>query len=171
MVNQKTPLNLALIARDGYRIAQFKQSLAQTGLKCRLQRLEPDSRVPRFLAQNRNGPAALRFDLLFVDLAETDAELVTMVQRLALPGGDSRVPVVLLTSPGSEAFIDAGELDDGKATMFSPKTLPVFLRKLTGPRRKQFLRAIAVLYQYGPILVRQPNRFLEPDANETRLSA
>ena len=102
-------LDVLLIADDSYRVAMLRQAMQQQGLNC-----------------------TIRPDLVLFDLAEPDADSVELLRDVAFGSRRSEVPVVLLTSPASEPMLESGEIDEGQATMFSPRSLQAFLTTVFG---------------------------------------
>lgn len=164
-------LTILLIANNSYRIAMLKRMMCATGLECRLQVVEQSSiaraRLRRVAPYNRS-PLP---DLVMYDLADPGEQSVAIVKDIAFGEHRSRTPVALLTSPTSERLLDNGEIDGGKAIMFSPRSLAPFLEKLVGPKRNAVLRAVRTFYQYGPFLIRQPDDFLGRTDDAVHLSA
>jgi len=164
-------LDVLLIADDSYRVAMLRQAMQQSGLNCTIRRLDQTKRASAYLKRLQPYEHSPRPDLVLFDLAEPDPRSIELLRDVAFGNRRSEVPVVLLTSPASEPLLESGEIDDGEATMFSPRSLQTFLKKLVGRRRSGFLRALKTLYQYGPILARQPDHFLEKREEYAQLSA
>jgi len=93
------------------------------------------------------------------------------LREIAFGQGKAGVPVILLTSPESQKLLDAGEIDGGQAVMFTPTALPSFVGKMRNGGRKSFFKALRTLYQFGPILVRTPEKFLRQDAQKEAIAA
>jgi DNA-binding NarL/FixJ family response regulator len=110
-------------------------------------------------------------DLVLFDLADLHKNSKDLLRSIAFGQQRTPVPVVLLTSPATECLLQAGDIDGGEATMFSPRTLASLLKKLVGQRQQGFLKALSTLYEYGPILARQPERFLQPCGGAAQRSA
>ncbi|MDH3747803.1 MAG: hypothetical protein OER97_06310 [Gammaproteobacteria bacterium] len=164
-------LDLLLIADDAYRVAMLRRAMHQVGLSCTIRRLAQTKKASAYLGRVKPYQNSPLPDLVFFDIADSDPSTVEIAKDIAFGERRSKVPVVLLTSPASETLLESGELDGGATTMFSPRTLETFLKKLVGRRRYGFLRALSTLYQYGPILARQPLNFLEHGSEPAELSA
>lgn len=173
MSNAEKTLDVMLIADDAYRVAMLRQCMRTSGLSCTIRRMGASKKASAYLNRRQPYEKIPMPDIVMFDLAEMDPQMIDILQDVAFGEQRSSVPVVLLTSPSSESLLESGEIDEGRATMFSPRSLPTFLQKLTGRRRRGFLRALRTLYEYGPILARQPAHFLERrgDALELQLSA
>lgn len=165
------PITIVLIADDSYRIALLRRAVRDAGVACTIYRIPLTTGARAFLKPKAPDGTAATPDLVLCDFATTEAGVCRTVQAVAFGSQRSDVPVVLLTSEASENLLDSGELDEGAATMFSARPLEFVLRKLAGDGRRAFLRALATLYQYGPVLARQPDVFLDCGDDEKELSA
>lgn len=157
----ETELDLLLIADDAYRVSMLQALMRNAGLTCTVRRLDQTKKATAYLRRLKPFENSRLPDLVLFDIAESHPSIVDLARDVAFGERRSAVPVVLLTSPASETLLESGELDGGKSTMFASRALETFLGKLVGRKRHGFLRALATLYEYGPILARQPARFLE----------
>lgn len=169
--NSQSLLTFVVIADDSYRIALLRRAVREAGVACTIYRVPLTTGARAFLKPRSPNGTATQPDLVLCDFASTDASACRTVRAVAFGSQRSPVPVVLLTSKATEELLDKGELDEGEATMFSPRPLDFVMRKLAGDDRRTFLRALETLYQYGPILARQPDVFLEHGDHDTELSA
>lgn len=167
----KRPLTIVLIADDTYRTALLRRAIRDAGVDCEICRVPLTTGAPAFLKRKLPDGSTTKPDVVFCDFADIDPGACRTVRAVAFGSQRSDVPVVLLTSGASEAVLDSGELDDGKATMFSPRPLDFVLGKLAGDDRDAFLRALQTLYRYGPVLARQPDIFLDNGDDLAELSA
>lgn len=163
-------LNILLLASDAYRVSMLRRSMRQAGLCADIERLDLTAK-PAVIARACSGRTGAAPDLVFIDLADTVPAALKTVREVAFGDRASSIPVVLLTSPDAETLLERGELDDGAATMFSARALDTFLAKLVGRRQAPFMRAIGILYAYGPILVKLPDAILERQDDSAQLSA
>lgn len=164
-------LDLLLIADDAYRVAMLRDAIRKAGLNCTIRRLGQTKKASAYLGRVKPYENTPLPDLVLFDIADSDPSTVSIAKDIAFGKRRSEVPVILMTSPASESLLESGELDGGKATMFASRALETLLGKLVGRKRHGFLRALATLYQYGPILARQPARFLEHCDVPSQLSA
>lgn len=164
-------LSIVLIADDNYRIALLRRSLRDAGVACTIHRLPLTTGARAFLKPKAADGSTAPADLVLCDFSSIDSDSRRVIQAVAFGSQRSRVPVILLTSQEAETLLDSGELDDGLATMFSARPLEFFVRKLAGEDSRVFLRALATLYQYGPVLARMPDAFLDCGDDRTELSA
>lgn len=165
------PLAIVLIADDTYRTALLRRALRDAGVECTIHRVPLTTGARAFLRPKSPDGTAAPPDLVLCDFASVDANACRTVQAIAFGSQRSPVPVLLLTSQASEDLLDSGEIDGGAATMFAARPLEFIVRKLAGNGRRAFLRALATLYRYGPVLARQPDVFLDHGDGTTELSA
>lgn len=162
-------LNIALIAEDAFRIAGLRECMRKTGLRCTIQRVAPTRKACACLARRKPFSGSAVPDLTLLDVAARPDDDFGLLKAVAFGRQRSKSTLVLLVGPTSEELLTRGELDGGKSTMFSPQSLHTFLAKLAGPRQQAFLRALSTLYQYGPLLVREPQSLCE--SHSDRMSA
>ena len=166
MAASKESIDVLLIANDQHRIGKLTEAMEQNGVECSLRQLEQSKVASAYLQRRRPYQNAPQPDLVLYDLADTDKDSVNIARDIAFGEKRSEAPVVILTSPKSEPMLESGEIDDGQAIMFSPRSLHPFLKKLIGPGQKDLLWALRTFYQYGPTLIRQPDEFLTEDLLE-----
>ncbi len=164
-------LDIVVVARDSCRYAKLREAMQAAGLHGTIRRLAPTRKTYSYLARTRPARSSPPPDLAFFDLADPRPEALDIARKMVCDKYRSRVPLVILTSPESESLIASGELDEGRTTMFSARPLESFIAKLAPRGRNGFLRALATLYQYGPLLARLPLRMLENCDENDRLSA
>ena len=169
--DSRSPLTIVLIADDNYRIALLRRAVRDAGIACTVYRVPLTTGARALLKPKSRDGSMASPDLVLCDFASVDSGVCHAVKAVAFGSQRARVPVILLTSEASEELLDSGKLDDGTATMFSARPLQFILSKLAGDGRRAFLRALATLYRYGPVLARQPDNFLRAGDDETELSA
>ena len=165
------PMTILLVANNSYRIAMLKRLMHTIGLECRLQVVEQSIIAGAYLRRVEPYDRTPVPNLVLYDFADPNEQSVAVVKDIAFGERRSNTPVALLTSPASTHMLDSGEIDGGKAVMFSPCSLASFLEKLVGKKRNAVLRAVGTFYQYGPFLIRQPDEFLGLTDDTARLSA
>lgn len=169
--DNQSPITIVLIADDSYRVALLRRTVRDAGVACTMYRVPLTTGARAFLKPKSPDGSTATPDLVLCDFGSVDGNVCRTVKSVAFGSQRSPVPVVLLTSEASENLLDSGELDGGAATMFSARPLQFIFQKLAGNGCRAFLRALATLYQYGPILARQPDNFLHCGDDETQLSA
>lgn len=169
--DNRSPITIVLVADDSYRIALLRRAIRDAGVACTVYRIPLTTGARAFLKPKSPDGTTATPDLVLCDFASIDTGVCRAIKAVAFGSQRARVPVILLTSEASEALLDSGQLDDGTATMFSARPLEFILAKLASDGRRAFLRALATLYQYGPVLARQPDNFLRCGDDEAELSA
>lgn len=164
-------VNLVLIADNPDRASMLRATMEKTGINGVIRRLSPGA--PAIDCARKSGAYRQKElpDLILYDYADPDDRCTSVLRDIAFGSERARVPVVLLTSPGSQDLLDTGEVDGNKAVMFSPTSLSSFVGKMKTDTRTSFFKALDTLYQYGPILVRMPRSMRQSDSEQMALSA
>ena len=76
-----------------------------------------------------------------------------------------------LTSEASDEALHSKELHFDDSRVFAPTSLGCFIRKMQQHSRERFLRALSVMSELGPILVRLPSALARQNGDEKALSA
>ena len=171
MQDTRKDLNLVLIADNPASAAMLRDAMEKTGINGVIRRLAPG--IPAVDCARQSGAYRHKSlpDLILFDYSVPDEHNTAILREIAFSGQRARVPVVLLTSPVSQALLNNGDVDVDEAVMFSPTSLMSFVHKLRAAKRKSFFRALHTLFQYGPILVRVPTAYLGYEEPEMALSA
>lgn len=164
-------LEILLVADDAVRVSLLRRSMRANGLSCNTRRVGYGKKALAYLRRHSPYQTTPAPHLVLIDLAEQSDAARELVQQMAFGKRRSPIPVVLLSSPAAEVLLESGELDGGEATMFTARALDSFFRKLVGQRRAGFLKALATLYEYGPIILRLPEAFVESSEDAPDLSA
>lgn len=164
-------INLVLIASDSGRASMLRDAMARCGVDGIIRRINPGE--PAIDCALQQGPYRDKPlpDLFFVDFTDPCEDSIAVLNAIAFGERRAPVPVVLITSPQSQELLDNGTLVDDSAVMFSPTSLPSFMRKMKLEKRPSFFKALRTLYQYGPILVRSSVSAIRYDSGPTALSA
>lgn len=171
MQQTENGVNLVLIADNPGRASMLRDTMEDTGINGVIRRLAPGA--PAIDCARKAGAYQKKTlpDLILFDYSEPDERNTSVLRDIAFSSERARVPVVLLTTPASQDLLDTGDVDGDQAVMFSPTSLKSFVSKLKLDKRKSFFRALATLYQYGPILVRIPDTAIQYEHYPTALSA
>ncbi len=164
-------VNLVLIAEQADRAAMLRDTMRKNGINGVIRRLAPGPAAIDCARKSGSYRDKAPPDLIVFDFSDPSEHNTTVLRDIAFCNDRSRVPVVLLTSPSSQNLLDTGDIDGDTAVMFSPTSLVSFVQKMQDDKRKSFFRALHTLYQYGPILVRMPDRFLSYGQHHVALSA
>lgn len=164
-------INVVLIAEDSTRASMLRDTMARFGINGVIRRIGPGA--PAVDCARQKGPYCERPlpDLFFLDFTDPTEKSISVLKAIALGEKRTPVPVVLITSPNSQHLLDDGNVAGDSAVMFSPTSLPSFIRKMKSDKRSSFFKALHTLYQYGPILVRPPESALHCNNGLTALSA
>lgn len=171
MIQRENGVELVLIAEDPQRAAMLRDTMRKHGINGVIRRLAPSAAAVD--CARHAGPYAKRGlpDLIVFDYSDPTEHNSSILRDIAFCNERSSVPVVLLTSPWSQDLLDTGDVDGDTAVMFSPTSLVSFVRKMQASKRKSFFQALHTLYQYGPILVRVPDAFLQHGQHSMAMSA
>jgi len=168
---QDKDINLVLIAENPNRASMLRDTLETTGISGVIRRLEPGS--PAIDCARKSGAYRRKDlpDLILFDYADPNERTTSILRDLVFGDEKARVPVILLTTPCSQELLDTGDVGGEEAVMFSPTSLKSFVSKMKNGKRTPFFKALDTLFQYGPILVRMPESFLQYDCAHTALPA
>ena len=171
MPKRENGVELVLIADRADCAAMLRDAMRKNGINGVIRRIAPGKAAidcaRKLGAYKDKAPP----DLIIFDYSDPTEQNTAVLRDVAFCNDRSRVPVVLLTSPASQDLLDTGEVDGDTAVMFSPTSLVSFVRKMQDSKRNSFFRALHTLYQYGPILVRVPQRFLGYGEHHLAMSA
>ena len=171
MGNSDNELNLVLVADRPGRSQLLCEQLQQAGVNGVIRRMPYGGDAIACAKRNGNYRWRPAPDLVIFDYSHVDEYSTDILRQLAFGDDKAKVPVVIMTSPDSQAELDDGRVDGGDAVMFSPTALEAFIEKMRSDNRSRFFKALKTLYQYGPILVRTPGWVLEQDGHEFAMSA
>ncbi len=162
-----TSINALFMTRDHGLTAQFGHRRG-------------DIRIARTVSPTNRGLAAIRdldakgaaaIDLILFDFSESTDRNFELAVQVACGPKRARIPVVLLTTPASEQVLEAREVECCDMTGFAPVLLEHFLDKVSKHSDKRFLRALELLYELGPILVRLPEELYGENRGYAELTA
>ena len=164
-------VDLVLIADDPWRATMLRDTMEKSGISGVIRRLSPGT--PAIDCARRSGAYRDKDmpDLILFDYVDPDEETTSTLRDIAFSKQRARVPIVLLTSDSSQELLNAGEIADSDAIMFSPTSLTSFVAKMKIEKRSSFFKAIDTLFQYGPILVRTPQSWRRREYDHIALSA
>lgn len=164
MPDDKEAMNLLLIADDSATAAMLRQVMEQSGLTGEIRRMHQGRSAVAYA--RRSGPYtdAKSPDLILLDFSAPDERSRAIATEIAFGAGRALAPVILLTSPDSEYLLQSDVFQRDSFRMFAPTSLFSFIKKMRQHSRNRFLRALTVMYDLGPILVRLPASFVRrPD--------
>jgi len=167
----QTTISVLMISAESDKAALLRQLMEQQGLCGEIRRVEPGRGA--ITVAGRNGPCSADAapDVVMLDFSAPDKRTVAVLQQIARDRMHLPAPVILLTSPASEELLRSGNVKFDASRVFAPTSLPSFVRKMREHSRQRFLRALSVMANLGPILVRLPASLPEQVENKAALSA
>ena len=171
MTHVNNEINLVLIADQPNRATALHDLMQDSGVNGVIRRLSPGKGAVDCVRQTGLYRDKTLPDLFICDFSAPDKLKISLLTEIAFGANKAPVPVIVLTSPDSAAMLDSGEIDGGKAVMFTPTALTSFVEKMRNGGRLSFFKALRTLYQFGPILVRTPDELLSQDAGKEAIPA
>ena len=159
--SRKNELNILLIADDAVLAGVVSDEMQKSGIDGEIMRLPPGGQAISCVRRTGTYQRTSSPDLVLFDYSRADEYTTDVLRKIAFDDDKTQIPVVLLISPETQRQLDDGEVDGGKAVMFSPTEFRSFIGKLRIDNRVRFIKALRTLYEYGPILVRAPRRILQ----------
>lgn len=153
-------MSLLLISDSADKAAMLTQIMEQHGLQDEIRRMGPTQSAVACARRSGRYRRATPHDFILFDFSEPDEQSLSIVSDIAFGPNRAAAPVILLTSDTSECLLDSDNLASGGTDMFAPTSLICFLKKMRQHSRRRFLRALGVMSDLGPVLVRLPGFFL-----------
>ena len=156
MSDQTRSINALLISGSSDNASLLIDAMEREGLAGEIHRTRPSPAAvdsARRCGRFRHAPP---HDFVLLDFSEPDEASLSVVSELAFGASRARVPIVLLTSSESEPLLKPDSPLTAGTCMFAPTTLGSFIGKMRQHSRKRFLRALSVMSELGPVLVRLP---------------
>jgi hypothetical protein len=164
-------ISLLLISNAAEKGAMLRREMERRGLNGEIRRMDPGRSAVAYARQSGPYKGSIPPDIVMIDFAEPDKRCLAMLKQVALSSVRACVPVVLLTRPETEDLLRTGNLKFDESRVFAPTTLACFVKKMREHPRGRFLRALGIMSDLGPILVRQPGSFVHQTSGEHALSA
>jgi len=164
-------IDLVLIADQPNRAIALHDLMQNSGVNGVIRRVSPGKGAVDCVRQTGRYRDKSLPDLFICDFSAPDKRKISLLREIAFGDNKASVPVIVLTSPDSAAMLDSGEIDGGKAVMFTPTALTSFVDKMRNGGRRSFFKALRTLYQFGPILVRTPDELLNQDVSKEAVPA
>ncbi len=160
MPTRNDTMNLLLISDNAERGSLLTQTMQQQGFRGEIHHMRPSRSAVAYARRSGRYRRATPHDFILFDFSEPGEQSLAIVRDVAFGPNRAAAPVILLTSPSSECLLDSDSLTPDDASMFAPTSLPCFLDKMRQHSRNRFLRALTVMSDLGPVLVRLPGFFL-----------
>ncbi len=160
MKDNGSGMNILIISDDRHQSGLLRQAIEQRGIECGMRRIDATNAACNYIRRAAPRGDNVAPDLVLFDLTQSDPDKLQVLKRIAFGKRRSPAPVVILTSDVSEQVLDHAGVADGRSVMFEPAELSCFLKKMQEHHRDRFKRALGVMYELGPILVRLPRSFV-----------
>lgn len=171
MQESKDKIDIVLIADRPGRATLLHDVMRDNGVSGTIRRLTPGDRAIQRIRQTGEFRRVAMPDLFFFDFSNADRHNISVLRDIAFGPNKSTVPVVLLTSPETEALLESGDIDGGAAVMLTPTSLSTCAARMQTGNRKAYFKALHIFYEFGPILVRMPEQVLAQEALEDVIPA
>ena len=158
-------LHLLLISDSPEKAAMLTQAMEQKGLRIEIRTMRPSRSAVACARRSGRYRRTETHDFILFDFSEPSPHSLATVADVAFGPNRAPAPVILLTSPSSECLLDSDELMASESGLFAPTTLGGFLGKMRQHSRGRFLRALSVMSELGPVLVRLPGFFMRDSDN------
>lgn len=165
------PMKLLLISDGSEQAALLRQLMEQQGLQGEIRRMDQGRSAVACARQSGPYRGEPPPDVVLLDFTQPNRRSMSVVKHIALGGSRVTTPVVLLTGEASDDALHSKELRFDDSKVFAPTSLNCFIRKMQQHSRERFLRALAVMSDLGPILVRLPPTLVRQNGDDAALSA
>jgi response regulator RpfG family c-di-GMP phosphodiesterase len=160
VTTENSLMNLLFISDSDEKADLLRQAMRQQGLRGDIRRMRPTRSAVAYARRSGRFKEAKAHDFILFDFSEPDEKCLSIVADVAFGPNKAASPVILLTSPGSECLLDSERLAVDDHGMFAPTSLSCFLNKMRQHSRSRFMRALTVMSDLGPVLVRLPGFFM-----------
>ena len=171
VAEQTHSINALLISDSQDNASLLIDTMEREGLDGEIQRARPSPAAVDSARRCGRFRYAPPHDFVLLDFSEPDEASQSVVSELAFGASPARVPIVLLTSSESEYLLKPDSPLTAGTCMFAPTSLGSFIGKMRQHSRKRFLRALSVMSELGPVLVRLPGTLTaggDDGTNDTR---
>ena len=149
-------INALLISDSPDNASLLIDTMEREGLAGEIHRTRPSPAAVESARRCGRFRTAPPHDFVLLDFSAPDEASLSVVSELAFGASRARVPIVLLTSTESECLLKPDSPLTAGTCMFAPTSLGSFIGKMRQHSRKRFLRALSVMCELGPVLVRLP---------------
>ena len=160
-------LNILLVEDAPGKSELIRSALEQSGNKCNLHTVGSGRHTIKYLRGEGPYAAAPKPDLVFLDATSCEPEQIKVLDQVHADTNSREIPLVLLTSPESERFIDETCNQQDEGVVFSAIELNSFLRTMRARTPERFLNAVTLIQKLGYVLVRVSD---EPASDDATLS-
>lgn len=153
-------MSVLLISDSIDKAAMLTQAMEQQGLKGEFRRMRPSRSAVACARRTGRYRRGMPHDLILFDFSEPDEKSLSIAADIAFGPNRAHTPVILLTSSVSECLLETDRLNGNGSGLFAPTSLVCFLKKMRQHSRRRFLRALSIMSDLGPVLVRLPGIFM-----------
>lgn len=164
-------VNVVLISDRHDRTSLLKESLQRAGVVSSVTSVSPNKALLARARQSGVHKSDPLPHFFLFDYTNPTTSITDVLRQLAFGKLKTAAPVLVMTSPESQRYLDSGDIDGGKAIMSSPTGFHTLGRKLRFSNRPKYFKALRIFYEYGPILIRAPQSLLDQDQREYALMA
>lgn len=155
-------MSLLLISDRADKAAMLTRIMEEHGLFSTIHTIGPKRNAVAHARRSGRYQRTTPYDFILFDFSEPDEQCLSIVSDVAFGPNRARSPLILLTTPSSECLLESDKLNCGDSSMFAPMSLGCFINKMRQHSRSRFLRALSVMSDLGPVLVRVPGFFMRP---------
>ena len=166
MNDEGNKLNILLVEDAPGKSELIRSALAHSGNSCNLHTVGSGRHTIKYLRGEGPYAAAPKPDLVFLDATNCEPDQIKILDQVHADTNSREIPLVLLTSPESEQFIDETYNQKNDNVVFSAIELNSFLRTMCARTPDRFLNAVTLIQKLGFVLVRIPG---EPATDEAML--
>ena len=170
MAARHNELELLLLSKNGDLAENVGRTLQHYGPPCIIRSLRPSRRAVDGIRRLRT-ETRTRGQLILFDFSAATEQNFEFGMEIACGPNRLAIPVVFLTSPDSEVLLEDAGPECCDTTMFAPIPLDRFIAKMLEHSEQRFLRALSLIYELGPIVVRLPASYLHQSEDQYALSA
>jgi two-component system response regulator len=166
MKKQEHRTNILLIQNQPSTLRTVQRTLESNQTRCRLQMIGICGGTLAYLRRDEPYSDTPVPDLVLFDVSDADPTAISMVKAIKADKQCRALPMVLLTSDGSEDSVVKLVSKSGSENAFSPVDLDSFVKALNSFKPDRFMHAVALLENFGFVLVRMPTAPVEIDSSQ-----
>ena len=171
MKNNENPVHILLIQNQESTLRTIQQALESNKTRCRLQMVGICNGTLSYLRREKPYADAPVPDLVLFDLSDAAPASIAVIKTIKADKHCRSLPMVLLTSEGSEDDVVKLVSKPGQDNAFSPVDLDSFIKALNSFKPDRFMHAVTLLENFGYVLVRMPRVPVETGSIQSRRPA
>lgn len=168
MAAGKQRLNILLIGNNSETARTVTDALRTSNTRCHLSSAPLGARALACIRGEDKYKNRPRPDMILLDAVNADGATIRILKAIKSEPGCENLPVVVLSCDDSVELLDDLQVGDTRYAAFSPVDFNSFLDALNAMNTARFMQAIALLENFGFVLVRVPEtRAQARDGHET----